>query len=251
MCSLSCGCSRFSFSLLAKGQFLWQRIHIVTLTLHIQLNLHSRAGRQTPDHFSYALAICRAAISSASLAPYKSVLFVGQTLHNVRIPTPRYTHILYPNISANCCWNLSSLGKNSPNLVQHYKVWAIVYNIQTQSISFRICPSCNRHINAKTLCFGSRLCFFLQERNTKPVGPLRSSYKYSQPLGTTETLTSAVKLLRTELVLKHTTITRAININWSNHRHIMQNHKTRTEEPNTTNIECGGAANLQGITTCY
>ena len=32
MCSLSSGSSRFSFSLLAIGQFPWQRIHIVTVT---------------------------------------------------------------------------------------------------------------------------------------------------------------------------------------------------------------------------
>jgi len=31
----------------------------------------------------------------------------------------------------------------------------------------------------------------------------------------------------------------------------MQNNKTRIDELNTTNIDCGGAANLQGITTCY
>jgi len=42
----------------------------------------------------------------------------------------------------------------------------MVYNIQIQSFSFGICPSCNRYINAKTPCFGSRLCFFLQERST-------------------------------------------------------------------------------------
>ena len=41
------------------------------------------------------------------------------------------------------------------------------------------------------------------------------------------------------------TIRRAINTN------IMQNHNTRTEEPNTTNTNCGEAANLQGIKTCY
>jgi len=69
-------------------------------------------------------------------------------------------HIVVRGHIETCCCYLMKLCFDGLS-ASYCKVLAMMYNIQIHSSSLGLYPSCNRHINTKTLCLMFRPCILI------------------------------------------------------------------------------------------